>query len=59
MGCLVVTAQEYLDNARECVRLAEHTNDHRLRDDLLSLARKWMAVAMQEYEAAPETRSRL
>ena len=34
--------------ARECVRLAGLANDQQLRDQLLDMAREWMAVAMHE-----------
>src|SRR5438105_1507481 len=34
--------------ARECIRLAWHTNDAMLRDQLLKLAREWMALSMAE-----------
>jgi hypothetical protein len=34
--------------ARECVRLAGLTEDPQLRDQLLNMAREWMATAMHE-----------
>jgi len=34
--------------ARECVRLAGLAEDPMLRDQLLDMARNWMAEAMQE-----------
>ena len=34
--------------ARECVRLAGLTQDPELRDQLLNMAREWMATAMHE-----------
>jgi hypothetical protein len=34
--------------ARECVRLAGLTHDPQLRDQLLNMAREWMATAMHE-----------
>ena len=34
--------------ARECVRLAGLTKDPELRDQLLNMAREWMATAMHE-----------
>jgi len=34
--------------ARECVRLAGLTQDPELRDQLLDMAREWMATAMLE-----------
>jgi hypothetical protein len=47
----MATAQECVDYARQCVRLAELTADSELRDHLLTLARDWMATAMQRAEA--------
>jgi hypothetical protein len=38
----------YEGYARECVRLAGLANDQKLRDQLLDMAREWMAVAMHE-----------
>jgi hypothetical protein len=46
----MATAQECMDYARQCVRLAELTGDSELRDHLLTLARNWMAAAMQQAE---------
>jgi hypothetical protein len=34
--------------ARECVRLAGLTQDPELQDQLLDMAREWMATAMHE-----------
>jgi hypothetical protein len=34
--------------ARECVRLAGLAKDQQLRDQLLDMAREWMAAAMWE-----------
>jgi hypothetical protein len=48
----MATAQECMDYARQCVRLAEQTADSELRDHLLTLARDWMATAMQRAEGA-------
>jgi hypothetical protein len=42
------TDTECVDYARECVRLAGLTKDPQLREQLLNLAREWMADAMQE-----------
>jgi hypothetical protein len=42
------TDKEYIDNARECVRLAELTTDQEVRDRLLNIARRWMDAAMHE-----------
>ena len=41
----MVTDQQCVDYARECVRLAELTKDLQLRDWLLTTAREWMATA--------------
>ena len=43
--------------ARECVRLAGLTQDPELRDQLLNMAREWMATAMHEAKA-PKTKLR-
>ena len=42
------TEDEYVDFARECIRLADRTDDPELRERLLQMAREWMAVAMEE-----------
>jgi hypothetical protein len=34
--------------ARECVRLAGLAKDQQLRDQLLNMAREWMAAAMRQ-----------
>ena len=34
--------------ARDCVRLATLTADEQIREQLMQMAREWMAVAMQE-----------
>jgi hypothetical protein len=34
--------------ARECVRLANLTSDPRIRDQLMQIAREWMAAVMHE-----------
>jgi hypothetical protein len=52
----MVTDQECLDYARDCVRLAGFANDRDLRNHLLQLAREWMAVARHE-EKVPEPKS--
>jgi hypothetical protein len=48
----MATAQECMDYARQCVRLAEVTPDSELRDHLLTLARDWMATAKRRAEGA-------
>ena len=42
--------------ARECVRLAGLTQDPQLQEQLLNLAREWMATAMHEGKA-PQPKS--
>jgi hypothetical protein len=42
--------------ARECVRLAGLTSDPELQDQLLNMAREWMATAMHEAKA-PKSKS--
>ena len=39
---------ECLDNARDCVRLLHATSDPDVRNDLLEMARSWMATALHE-----------
>jgi len=34
--------------ARDCVRLATLTADEQIREQLMQMAREWMAVAMHE-----------
>jgi len=43
----MVTDQQCVDYARECVRLAELTKDLQLRDWLLTRAREWIASGKQ------------
>jgi hypothetical protein len=40
--------EECIGYARECVRLAGLTQDQQLREQLLNMAREWMATAMHE-----------
>jgi hypothetical protein len=40
--------EECISYARECVRLAGLTQDGELREQLLDMARQWMAQAMHE-----------
>ena len=44
----MVTDQEYVDFARDCVRLAQSADSPELRERLLQMAREWMAAAMHE-----------
>ena len=39
---------ECFDYARDCVRLANMADNPELREQLLKMAREWMAVAMKE-----------
>jgi hypothetical protein len=41
--------------ARECVRLANLTNDSHIHDALMQMARDWMAVAMHENKMPSST----
>ena len=47
----MTTDQECVNYARECVRLAELTEDLQLRDHLVKIARAWMATARREDDA--------
>jgi len=40
-------AQEFLENARYCLILAEQAGDPDLRDHLLQLVRAWLAAAKE------------
>jgi hypothetical protein len=44
----MTTDKECTEYARECVRLAALTDDQQIREQLLSMAREWMATAMHE-----------
>ena len=51
----MVTDEECVDYARECVRLASLTVDQEIRDQLLNMAREWMAAAMHERHSVRST----
>jgi hypothetical protein len=38
------------ESARECVRLARMSDDPELRYDLFQIARRWMAMALEEQD---------
>jgi hypothetical protein len=40
--------EECMAHARECVRLAGLTDDRKVRDQLLDLARGWIVAALRE-----------
>ena len=42
------TDDECVSYARDCLRLAELTKDEHIREQLLNMAREWMAQAMHE-----------
>jgi hypothetical protein len=44
----MATDEECVGYARECVRLAGLCTDQEVRDQLLQMARNWMAEAMHE-----------
>jgi hypothetical protein len=44
----MATEEECVEYARECVRLAGLTTDYELQEQLLQMARNWMAEAMHE-----------
>jgi hypothetical protein len=50
-----MVSNECVEYARECVRLAGLVEEPELRERLLSMAREWMAVAMQEQQT-PEAK---
>ena len=45
----MATDEECVGYARECVRLAGLATDQELREQLLQMARNWMAEAMHEH----------
>jgi hypothetical protein len=49
--------KEMEEYARDCVRLAQLADDQQVREQLLQMAREWMAAAMRE-EKRPRDRSR-
>jgi hypothetical protein len=49
--------EECIGYARECVRLAGLTKDQVLREQLLDMARNWMAEAMHEKQPPPAGRA--
>ena len=51
----MVSDNECVEYARECVRLAGLVEEPELRERLLSMAREWMAVAMHEQQT-PEAK---
>jgi hypothetical protein len=52
----MVTDEECVDYARECVRLVGLTTDQEIRDQLLNMAREWMGAAMHERHSAVRAR---
>ena len=44
----MATDEKCVEYARDCVRLAGLATDRELREQLLQMARSWMAEAMQE-----------
>jgi hypothetical protein len=50
-SAIMATYRNCVDYARECVRLAEQTEDPDMREWLLQKARDWMASAMHEGSA--------
>ena len=52
----MATDQECVAYARECVRLAELTDEPEIRDQLFALAREWTAAAMHVNQTSITTR---
>ena len=44
----MITDDECVGYARECARLAALTTNNQIREQLMQLAREWMAFAMHE-----------
>jgi hypothetical protein len=51
----MATDNEFVDYARECVRLAGLTQDPQIRDQLLSMAGEWMTS--ERHEQGPTERA--
>ena len=45
-------AQQYHAFARECLEMADKTNDENVRRRLIELSQEWMAAALMEERAA-------
>ena len=45
-------AQQYRAFARECLEMADKTNDENVRRRLIELSQEWMAAALMEERAA-------
>jgi len=56
-SAIMASDREMEEYARECVRLAQLADDQQVREQLLQMAREWMAAAMRE-EKRPRYRSR-
>ena len=52
----MISDKDMEDYARECVRLAHVTSDAQIREQLLEMAREWMAAAMREEKSPNRTR---
>jgi hypothetical protein len=50
------TDRKCVDYARDCVRLAQLTEDQQIRDELMNMARDWMAQAIDE-DKRPEPKT--
>ena len=48
---VVISPQEYLDFARECIAWAEQTTDENHRAVYLDMAKQWMTAALQQAES--------
>jgi hypothetical protein len=53
----MTTGKEMEGYARECVRLARLTDDPEIRDQLMQMARDWMADAMGQESSRVDTSS--
>lgn len=49
------SGKDFEEYARDCVRLAQQADSPELRDQLLAMAREWMAAFMTEDAAAEAT----
>ena len=45
--------EQYVEYARDCERLARLSSDPHIREQLLQMAREWMAAAMHEPPPPP------
>ena len=55
---MTVSDKDMEDYARDCVRLAQLAHDPKVREQLMQMAREWMAAAMHEGKVENQTTSK-